>query len=142
MPAGCGDEEYVGVVERIVVPAALGFGPDLIVVSCGFDAHRDDPLASMQVTYDGYRRMASILRSLADMLCEGRIVHVLEGGYALSGVREGARAVLESLVDESTPLVRDDRDGRTDLPAGTMLRSLVDGVYAVHGRRIPNLGSR
>jgi acetoin utilization deacetylase AcuC-like enzyme len=142
MPPGCGNEEYVGVVERLVVPAALGFGPDLIVISCGFDAHRDDPLASMQVDFEGYARMAAIMRSLAEMLCEGRIVHVLEGGYALSGVRDGTRAVLESLVAEAEPLVRDDREGRTDLPAGTALRSIVDGVHAVHGRRIPNLGSR
>ncbi len=142
MPAGCGDDEYIGVVERLVVPAALGFHPDLIVVSCGFDAHRDDPLASMELGYEGYRKMAAIMRSLADMLCEGRIVHVLEGGYALSGVREGARAVLESLVGDGEVLERDDRDARTDVPAGSMLRGIVDGVHAVHGRRIPNLGSR
>ena len=67
---------------------------------------------------------------------------MLEGGYALSGVREGTRAVLESLVGESAPLERDDRDSRLDIPAGSTLRGIVDGVHAVHGRRIPNLGAR
>ena len=74
MPAGCGDAEYVGVVDRIVVPAAIAFRPDLILVSCGFDAHRDDPLASMEVGLAGYRAMAMRLRALADSLCRGRIV--------------------------------------------------------------------
>src|SRR5690606_32819598 len=89
MPPGCGDAEYVGVVDRIVVPAALAFRPDLIVVSCGFDAHADDPLASMALSEAGYRAMAMRMRALADELCSGRIVHVLEGGYSLLGVREG-----------------------------------------------------
>ncbi len=142
MPAGCGDAEYVGVVERLVVPAAMGFAPDLIIVSCGFDAHRDDPLASMEVSFEGFRAMARILRSLADTLCEGRIVHVLEGGYALSGVREGATAVVESLLAEEARLAYGTEDGRANLEPGSALKSIVDGVFDVHGRRIPNLGAR
>ena len=142
MPAGCGDAEYVGVVERLIVPAAMGFAPDLIVVSCGFDAHRDDPLASMELGFEGYRAMSRILRSLADTLCEGRIVHVLEGGYALSGVREGTTAVVESLLAEDARLAYGTEDGRQNLEAGTPLKSIVDDVFEVHGRRIPNLGAR
>lgn len=142
MPAGCGDAEYVGIVERLVVPAAMGFAPDLIVVSCGFDAHRDDPLASMDVSVAGFRAMARILRSLADTLCEGRIVHVLEGGYALSGVREGTTAVMESLLAEDERVAYGTEDGRANLEPGSALKSIVDAVFAVHGRRIPNLGAR
>ncbi len=142
MPAGCGDAEYVGVVERLIVPAAMGFAPDLIIVSCGFDAHRDDPLASMDLGYDGFRAMANLMRSLADTLCEGRIVHVLEGGYALSGIREGARAVMESLVAEDARLDYRTEDGRGNLEPGSTLKQIVDSVHAVHGRRIPNLGAR
>ena len=142
MPAGCGDAEYIGVVERLIVPAAMGFAPDLIVVSCGFDAHADDPLASMEVGFEGYRAMSRILRSLADTLCEGRIVHVLEGGYALSGVREGTTAVLESLLADDARLAYGTEDGRHNLEAGTPLKAIVDNVFDVHGRRIPNLGAR
>lgn len=142
MPAGCGDAEYIGVVERLVVPAALGFAPDIILVSCGFDAHRDDPLASMQVSLEGYRAMASTMRSLADMLCDGRLVHVLEGGYALSGIREGARAVLESLTRDEEPLRHGTEDGPRNLEPGSLLKGIVDRVVDVHGRRIPNLGAR
>jgi len=142
MPAGCGDTEYIGVVERLVVPAALGFAPDIILVSCGFDAHRDDPLASMEVSLEGYRAMASTMRSLADTLCEGRLVHVLEGGYALRGVREGARAVLESLTREDEPPQFGSGDGPRNLEPGSVLAGIVDQVIEVHGRRIPNLGAR
>lgn len=137
MPGGCGDSEYVGVVDRIVAPAARAFGPDLIVVSCGFDAHEDDPLASMRVTRAGFRAMAMRMRALADELCRGRIVHVLEGGYSLLGLREGAEAVLESLVApraETTPPA-------APLAAGSTLAALVGRVAQVHAGHIPDLGA-
>jgi acetoin utilization deacetylase AcuC-like enzyme len=121
----------------VIVPAAIQFRPDLVLISCGFDAHRDDPLASMNLSIEGYRAMANSMRALADDLCGGRIAYVLEGGYALSGVREGARAVLESLVAEETP----DPAVANDLEPGSVLHELVDRVVAVHASRIPNLGS-
>ncbi len=137
MAAGSGDAEYIGVLQRIVVPAAIAFEPDVILISCGFDAHRDDPLASMEVSQDGYRAMSTIMRRLADTLCGGRIVFILEGGYSLAGIREGAEAVLESLtaasVSETPPSV--------ELTPGSVLYGLVDRVAEVHGGRIPNLGS-
>jgi len=137
MPEGCGDLEYQGVMQRLIVPAALAFRPELILVSCGFDAHRDDPLASMDLTIEGFRAMATIMRALAEDLCGGRIAYVLEGGYALNGVREGTRAVLESLVtEESLELPRP-----TKLEAGSLLRRIVDSVSEIHASRIPNLGA-
>jgi len=137
MPAGCGDREYLAVLQRIVVPAAIAFAPDVIVMSCGFDAHRDDPLASMELSFEGYRAMSIVMRGLADSLCQGRIVFVLEGGYALSGVREGGRAVLESLLNDSSP----DAPATLELDAGSTLASIVDRVVAVHGGRIRDLGA-
>lgn len=137
MPAGCGDAEYIGLVQRIVVPAALAFAPDLILISCGFDAHRDDPLASMDLSIDGYRGMAALMRSLAESLCGGRIAYILEGGYALSGVREGARAVLESLTAENAAAL----PAAEPLERGTTLARLVDRAVEVHGPRISGLGA-
>ena len=138
MPPGCGDTEYIGVFQRIIVPAAIAFDPDIILVSCGFDAHRDDPLASMELSLSGFRAMSRIVRSLADTLCEGRLAFVLEGGYSLLGIREGATAVLESLTDpspstESVPT--------PDLLRGSVLSALVDRVVRVHGSRISGLGA-
>ncbi|MCB1268852.1 MAG: histone deacetylase, partial [Microthrixaceae bacterium] len=99
LPAGSGDEEYTGVFERVLVPVARCYAPQAILVSCGFDAHRDDPLASMEVTRAGFLAMARIVRSLAEELCGGRVALVLEGGYAESGLREGTSAVLEALLE-------------------------------------------
>ncbi len=137
MPAGCGDAEYLAVMQRLIVPATIHFAPDLILVSCGFDAHRDDPLASMEISLTGYRKLAQRMQALADELCGGRIAYFLEGGYSLSGVREGTRAVLESLLAtepaESSPSVA--------LEPGSLLSGLVDRVVEVHGGRVPNLGA-
>jgi acetoin utilization deacetylase AcuC-like enzyme len=155
MPAGCGDSEYVGIMQRLIVPAAIHFRPDVILVSCGFDAHREDPLASMELTIEGYRAMAQTMRALADDLCGGRIVFVLEGGYSLTGVREGARAVLESLVGPDALPSPDPSPSPAaspassppgpkapiDLAPGSLLREIVDRVVVVHGARIPDLGA-
>jgi acetoin utilization deacetylase AcuC-like enzyme len=140
MPAGCGDPEYIGVMDRLIVPAVRHFRPELILVSCGFDAHRDDPLASMEISLAGFQTLARRVRQLADEVCEGRLLHVLEGGYALTGMREGTRAVMESLVASEALEVLAHRDD--DLEAGSVLRGLVDRVAAVHGGRIPDLGAK
>ena len=103
LPAGCGDAEYVGVVQRVLVPVARAWKPQLIMVSCGFDAHRDDPLASMQVSGSGFAALTALVRALADDVCGGRLVFALEGGYALTGLREGTDAVLDGLLAPQRP---------------------------------------
>lgn len=142
MPAGCGDAEYLGVIQRIVVPAAIAFQPDVILISCGFDAHRDDPLASMEVSQDGYRAISMLMRRLADTLCDGRILFILEGGYSLSGIREGTEAVLECLTAPSAPVMQPMQPQPTiELTPGSTLYGLIDRVVEVHGKRIPGLGA-
>ncbi len=76
--AGSGNEEYLLAFEETVEPAVRAFEPDLLLVSAGFDAHVDDPLASMQVTGHGFRELARRCRGLAP-----RLAAVLEGGYNL-----------------------------------------------------------
>ena len=97
MPAGCGDPEYIGLFQRVVVPAARFFRPDFCIVSCGFDAHADDPLASMQLTRGRLRRprapaCASSPTSWPGAACSS----CSEGGYSLLGLREGTDAVLDA----------------------------------------------
>jgi acetoin utilization deacetylase AcuC-like enzyme len=101
MPAGCGDAEYVGVFQRVLAPAARAFRPDYWIVSCGFDAHEDDPLAAMRVTQSGYAALTAIVRSLADELSGGRMLFVLEGGYSLRGLREGVEALVGGLLADA-----------------------------------------
>jgi acetoin utilization deacetylase AcuC-like enzyme len=137
LPAGCGDDEYVGALQRLLVPVASGFRPEILLVSCGFDAHRDDPLAQMEVTREGFRAMAALVRALADDLCEGRLALVLEGGYAASGLREGTEAVLEALLPEA-PL-----PPHPTVKSGTSraLEAVVERVEAVHRGRWQDLGA-
>jgi acetoin utilization deacetylase AcuC-like enzyme len=78
MTAGSGDEEYLHAFEHVVEPAVTRFEPELVLVSAGFDAHVDDPLADMRVTEDGFRELARRCAGLGP-----RIGAVLEGGYEL-----------------------------------------------------------
>jgi acetoin utilization deacetylase AcuC-like enzyme len=78
LPEGCGDAEYERAFEEIVEPEVQLFQPDLVLVSAGFDAHEDDPLAGMRLTEDGFHRLASRSAALGP-----RVAAVLEGGYNL-----------------------------------------------------------
>jgi acetoin utilization deacetylase AcuC-like enzyme len=89
LPAGCGDEEYLTGFGQRVEPAVRAFAPDLVLVSAGFDAHVDDPLAGMRVTADGFRELAARTAALGP-----RVAAVLEGGYdprTLPSLVEAAR---------------------------------------------------
>jgi acetoin utilization deacetylase AcuC-like enzyme len=90
LPAGCGDADYVEAFERIVEPAVRAFEPDLLLVSAGFDAHEEDPLAEMEVTVYGFRELARRCAGLAP-----RLAAVLEGGYNLSTLPALVRAARE-----------------------------------------------
>jgi acetoin utilization deacetylase AcuC-like enzyme len=87
---GCGDETYLEVTERVLVPSLRRFAPDLVMVSLGFDAHWADPLANMQLSNAGYASILGRIRDLAAELCGGRLVLLLEGGYDLRVIGEGA----------------------------------------------------
>jgi acetoin utilization deacetylase AcuC-like enzyme len=90
LSAGSGDEEYGRAFDHLVEPAVKAFAPDLVLVSAGFDAHEDDPLANMQVTEDGFRELAGRSAALAP-----RCAAVLEGGYNLSTLPRLVAAALE-----------------------------------------------
>jgi acetoin utilization deacetylase AcuC-like enzyme len=90
LSAGSGDEEYADAFDRLVEPAVRAFAPDLVLVSAGFDAHEDDPLANMKVTEEGFRELSRRSAALAP-----RFAAVLEGGYNLSSLPRLVRAALE-----------------------------------------------
>ena len=83
--AGSGDDVFCGLVADVVAPRARDYAPQLILISAGFDAHRDDPLASCQVTETGYALMTSTVMSLGAEL-GAPVGCVLEGGYALGAL--------------------------------------------------------
>ena len=90
LQAGSGNEEYLRAFEEVVEPAVRGFEPGLLLVSAGFDAHVNDPLASMEVTGQGFRELARRCRGLAP-----RLAAVLEGGYNLKTLPGLMHAALE-----------------------------------------------
>lgn len=107
LPAGIGNAGYLRVVKDILVPVARRYGPDVILVSAGFDAHWADPLAGMQVSIEGYSQMTRILHNLADELCGGRLVFTLEGGYNQDALAHAVHACLQILrgsVEVNDPL--------------------------------------
>ncbi len=103
LPAGVGDAEYAAAFSQILVPIAEAFAPSLILVSAGFDAHRDDPLGEMEVSADGFARLCGVVCDLADRLCGGRVALFLEGGYDLAGLAESVHACARVLAGETPP---------------------------------------
>ena len=99
LAAGSGDAELLRAFREVLLPKALAFRPQLILISAGFDAHRDDPLASLAVTESGYARATRLVRELADRCCRGRIVSVLEGGYHLLALGRSVEAHLRALLE-------------------------------------------
>jgi acetoin utilization deacetylase AcuC-like enzyme len=90
MSAGSGDEEYLHAFEHTVEPAVARFDQELELVSAGFDAHEDDPLAEMRVTEGGFREMAQRCAAMAP-----RVAAVLEGGYELDTLPGLVHAALD-----------------------------------------------
>jgi len=99
---GYGDGEYVAIFKRILVPIALEFIPELILVSAGFDIYMDDPLGGMRVSPAGFAALTRSVMDIADRCCGGKVVLTLEGGYSLKGLRDSVKAVLEEMSGTST----------------------------------------
>jgi acetoin utilization deacetylase AcuC-like enzyme len=95
LPEGCGDAEYARAFEEVVEPEVQRFQPDLVLVSAGFDAHDDDPLAGMRLTEDGFRLLASRSAALGP-----RVAAVLEGGYNLETLPGCVAAALDGFSTE------------------------------------------
>ena len=96
---GQGDDEYREVFQNVLVPAADSFKPEFVLISAGFDAHREDPLASMDLTAQGYAELTGIVASIAKNFSSGRILSCLEGGYHLHALAESVDHHLLSLLD-------------------------------------------
>jgi len=99
LPAGSGDADYVRVFREKLVPAALAFSPDFVLISAGFDAHKDDLLGGMNVTAEGFAQLTQTVKEIAEKCCEGRLVSVLEGGYGLDGLAASVEAHIKVLTE-------------------------------------------
>jgi len=97
MPAGATDEAYERAFSERIIPALDQFAPEVVLISAGFDAHRDDPLAEINLSTGAFAWMSERLIEIADRHADGRIISLLEGGYNLSRVGECVAAHLDKL---------------------------------------------
>jgi acetoin utilization deacetylase AcuC-like enzyme len=99
---GAGPDEFLSLVQTVIVPLAREYRPALIGISAGYDAHRDDPLAQCELDVAAYGDMAASLRDLAAEL-EVPILVCLEGGYALDALAASVSATIAALTDSVEP---------------------------------------
>ncbi|MBI4115094.1 MAG: histone deacetylase [Candidatus Omnitrophica bacterium] len=99
IPGGTSDKAYLQTFRETFLPLAYHFKPDFIMISAGFDAHKDDPLASLDLTENAYREMTLELKKLAKDSAQERIVSALEGGYNLEALARSVEAHLRALME-------------------------------------------
>ncbi|MDA8141290.1 MAG: histone deacetylase [Desulfobacteraceae bacterium] len=96
---GQGDETYQRLIQKDLVPAFQTFEPQVIIVSTGFDAHKDDEMADMSLSNDGFSWIMRTLMKMAEQHAKGRLLSVLEGGYCLERLPELAADHVKVLLD-------------------------------------------
>ena len=97
LSAGATDADYELVYAKVALPVLKQFRPELILISAGFDAHADDPLAGMRLTSGYFGHLTSAIAAIADECCGGRLVAVTEGGYDLAALADSLRATIRAL---------------------------------------------
>lgn len=100
VPLAAGDSgvEFRQKYNRIILPAVRKFKPDLLLISAGFDAHKDDPLAAIMLVEDDFKWITQELMEIADSCCKGRIISALEGGYSLKALASSVAIHVETLM--------------------------------------------
>jgi acetoin utilization deacetylase AcuC-like enzyme len=97
IPKGYGDSEYTAIFEQLLAPVAENFAPELILVSAGFDTHRDDPMGGMGMTSQGFAGLTASINKIAARVCQGKVVYSLEGGYHSHALSNSVKAVLKEM---------------------------------------------
>ena len=101
MPEGADDTDYERAWRERILPAVNGFAPDFVIISAGFDAHRRDPMAGIELSTGFYRWMTERMLEVADRHAGGRLVSMLEGGYDLQALAECVSVHVQTLAGES-----------------------------------------
>ena len=91
------DADYMNAIEHKLIPVIQKFNPDLIIISAGFDAHTNDPLAQINLSTECYGKMTQKLMEIANDVCNGRIISMLEGGYDYSALADSVQLHVETL---------------------------------------------
>lgn len=99
---GYGDRQFAQIIYFLVYHLAKEYEPEMMLISCGFDLYSHDRLGEMKVSPQGYALMTFFLLEIAERVCDGRILFVMEGGYSLKGIRECGIRVLQEMCDVPT----------------------------------------
>lgn len=129
VPAGHGDPSYSALYESVLWPLAQRFQPQLILVSAGFDAHWSDPIAMMRLSLTGYDHLSRQLIAMAETLCDGKIVFVMEGGYDLEALGHGMRNIAHALLGDTEV---SDPYGKPESAAQPDILPLIQKLKQVH----------
>jgi acetoin utilization deacetylase AcuC-like enzyme len=138
LPPGCGDGAYQYAFERVILPALDAYAPELIVVACGYDAGRFDPLGRMLLDDQTFRWMTAAVMAAAQRHCGGRLLLLHEGGYCPVSVPFFGLAVLETLSGTRTEVACPFTVDAVKLPGHALQdhqRVLIDGL-AAHFERV------
>lgn len=92
------ERDYISIFEKSVLPAFEVFNPDLLIISAGFDAHQADPIGNQLLTTESFRTLTRLTRDVADSICGGKVLSVLEGGYDTDALARSVSVHLTSLV--------------------------------------------
>ena len=95
LPGGMGDGEFIRIYEDLLAPVARGYKPQFILVSAGYDAHREDPLGDMEITDQGFAALTEVVWELSQEFCPGKLVLTLEGGYNSQALARSVVACLD-----------------------------------------------
>jgi acetoin utilization deacetylase AcuC-like enzyme len=130
LPPGMGDNDYTAIFNRILLPITEEFMPEFIIISAGFDAHRDDPLGGMALTEQGYAILSGIVNAIAQKHAKGRVLYALEGGYNLEALKNSVASVLSALQGKKITI--------NDPPSSTALE-IIERVIKFNKRYWKNL---
>ncbi len=133
LEAGAEDADYDRIYRDVVVPVLTQFRPQLILISAGFDAFRDDPLGGMRVSTAQFGRLTGMLAAVADQVSDGRLVAITEGGYDLQGLGGCLKAAVDALAGPGEfplPVAASGASPRGDAAIAT-LRPHVAGIWTI-----------
>ena len=99
MDAYSEDEDYISALENKLIPEIQRYQPDLIIISAGFDAHKNDPLAQIQLTTDCFGQMTKMVMEVATDVCDGRLLSMLEGGYDYDALGNSVQLHTQTLLN-------------------------------------------
>lgn len=118
LPALSGGDTYLEAFDRVILPIARQYRPELVLISAGYDGHFSDPLCSMRLNATSYAEMAARLKDLAEEVCGGRLLASLEGGYDLTGIAISITNTVAVMAGEDIRVVEDEESLRSHASTG------------------------